>query len=365
QWRLDDFGSDGAFERIKAWDPDLIFCHGTTDMKFEAAVLDLAPGIFFAHNYVTCISGLKTRKLPTPAPCSRLFGPACLLQYFPRHCGGRSPITMIKLYREQSQRLELMRRYAVIATNSSYLSEEYQRHGFTTYRLPYPVFGDSQHRPRAIMPDAESVWRLLFVGRMDRLKGGDVLLEALPAVWAGTHREVELVFVGDGPDRNAWQRKAEQIQSVTPGIRIVFTGWLEKSKVGEAYAQADLLVVPSLWPEPCGVVGVEAGLHSVPSVAFRVGGIPDWLHSGKNGFLAPGDPPTAAGLAAAIAQALDPDVHPALCEGARKMAQSWTLDWHCDEFDRLVEKVLQGGFKNVGSISSEPAIAVSAADDNC
>lgn len=360
QWRMEDFGPGVARQKIKDWRPDLIFCHGTTDMKFEAEVLKLAPGIFFAHNYVTCISGQKTQKFPAPAPCTRLFGPACLAQYFPRRCGGRSPITMVKLYREQSQRLKLMRSYAVIATNSDYLAAEYERHGFATHRLPYPVFGDSKPRPRAIREEATQSWRLLFVGRMDRLKGGQILIEALPAIRAGADRDVELTFVGDGPERKRWERHARRILGASPGIHINFAGWLERSKVAQAYAQADLLVVPSLWPEPCGVVGVEAGLYGVPSVAFRVGGIPDWLHSGENGFLAPGDPPTAAGLAQAVVRALDPKIHPALCDGARTLAQSWTLDWHCNEFDLLVEKVIRGGFTNVGSVANEKASAVSA-----
>jgi glycosyltransferase involved in cell wall biosynthesis len=358
QWRMEDFGSAGTLQRIKDWRPELIFCHGTTDMKFEAEVLKLAPGIFFAHNYVTCISGLKTRKFPTPEPCTRLFGPACLVQYFPRHCGGHSPITMVKLYREQSERLKLMRKYAVIATNSDYLAEEYHRHGFATHRLPYPVFGDSKQRTRAIRPALLQSWHLLFVGRMDRLKGGEVLLDALPAIRAGTDRNLELILVGDGPDRKMWQAKAERVQAATPGTRIEFTGWLEKSQVAKAYAGADLLVVPSLWPEPCGVVGVEAGLYNVPSVAFKVGGIPDWLHPGENGFLAPGNPPTAAGLADAVVRALDPKIHTDLCQSARKMAQSWTLDWHCHEFDLLVQDVIRSGSAGSSSGSDKtPGIA--------
>ena len=60
-------------------------------------------------------------------------------------------------------------------------------------------------------------------------------------------------------------------------------------------ASADLLVVPSLWPEPFGLVGLEGARSRLPAAAFAVGGIPDWLRSGVNGYLAPGDPPTPAG----------------------------------------------------------------------
>ena len=50
-------------------------------------------------------------------------------------------------------------------------------------------------------------------------------------------------------------------------------------------------MVPSIWPEPFGQVGPEAGLYGVPAAAFAVGGTPSWLTDGVNGRLAPGDPP--------------------------------------------------------------------------
>ena len=56
----------------------------------------------------------------------------------------------------------------------------------------------------------------------------------------------------------------------------------------------DLLVVPSVWPEPFGLVGPEAAHHGVPSAAFAVGGIPEWLVDGVSGHLAAGDRPTGA-----------------------------------------------------------------------
>ena len=48
-----------------------------------------------------------------------------------------------------------------------------------------------------------------------------------------------------------------------------------------------LLVVPSVWPEPFGSVGMAAARCGVPAAAFAVGGIPQWLHDGVNGHLAP------------------------------------------------------------------------------
>ena len=88
-------------------------------------------------------------------------------------------------------------------------------------------------------------------------------------------------------------------------------------------------MIPSIWPEPFGLVGIEAGLASVPAVAFRVGGIPDWLTDNVNGFLAPGDPPTSKGLADAISKGIqNPETYGRLREGARSKAERFGADRH-------------------------------------
>jgi glycosyltransferase involved in cell wall biosynthesis len=63
--------------------------------------------------------------------------------------------------------------------------------------------------------------------------------------------------------------------------------------------------MPSLWPEPYGLVGTEANRRGVPVVAYATGGIPEWLLDGVNGCLAPADPPTVDGLAEAIVRCLE------------------------------------------------------------
>jgi glycosyltransferase involved in cell wall biosynthesis len=76
-------------------------------------------------------------------------------------------------------------------------------------------------------------------------------------------------------------------------------------------------------------VGTEAGLFGVPAAAFDVGGIRDWLSDGVNGFLAPGIPPTAKGLAQAIIKCLrDPTIHSKLRSGAIEVAQQFNIQNH-------------------------------------
>jgi glycosyltransferase involved in cell wall biosynthesis len=102
---------------------------------------------------------------------------------------------------------------------------------------------------------------------------------------------------------------------------------------------ADLLVVPSLWPEPFGSVGPAAGQHGLPAAAFAVGGIPQWLLDGVTGHLAPSDPPTSAGLACAIIRCLEDPLHyTALREGARQMASTFTMERHLPELIKVLAR---------------------------
>jgi glycosyltransferase involved in cell wall biosynthesis len=179
---------------------------------------------------------------------------------------------------------------------------------------------------------------------MDSLKGGRYFLDALPFVAGALGRKLDVTFVGDGPARAAWQAAADKLAAREPRVRIGFQGWLDHAGVDAFLAAADLLVVPSVWPEPFGLVGLEAARHRLPVAAFAVGGIPDWLRPGVNGYLAPGDPPTARGLADAIIACLeDPDTHARLRDGAGAVAAEFTLDRHMDALLRVLNDAARSG----------------------
>jgi len=269
-------------------------------------------------------------KTPTNIPCSRVFGWPCLVNYYPRRCGGLSPITMVRDFRQQSRRLELMSQYKAVVTLSAHMQREYTRHGVAAKAIGAPA--------EPAVPSAGAAGRLnpdlselLFVGRMVDLKGGTYLLDALPRVASNLGRPLNVTFAGDGPARASWQASAAKLTAKEPGMRVEFTGWRDAGEIDALLARADLLVVPSLWPEPFGLVGLEAARHRLPVAAFAVGGIPDWLHSGVNGYLAPGNPPTAAGLADAIVACLkDRDMHARLREGAAHVLEEFSLERHVD-----------------------------------
>ena len=104
-----ELGTRRALAALREWRPDLLYIHKVSQPGVETKLLDIAPAVFFAHDYYgTCISGAKTFKSPQVIPCDRRFGWQCLLHYYPHRCGGLNPVTMLKLYRLQSRRLKLM-----------------------------------------------------------------------------------------------------------------------------------------------------------------------------------------------------------------------------------------------------------------
>ena len=298
--------TSGAWSDIRAWRPDVTYAHGLLSPAVETRVLGFAPAVLAGHSYYgTCISGDKAHRFPIVQPCARVFGPACLALYFPRRCGGRSPVSMVHAYRRQRRRQRLLSRYAAVITPSEHMRREFVRHGTApdrTHTLSFaqvePAATTAAIRPRRLVAGAPL--RLTFIGRMTELKGGQALLAAAGPVHAQLRRRVEVTLAGDGPSRDEWERQAQRITRTCPGVAVTFAGWLSPQAVAAHLDQTDIVVVPSLWPEPFGLVGPEANRRGIPVVAYGTGGIPEWLEDGVNGCLAPGDPPAPDGLAAAI-----------------------------------------------------------------
>jgi glycosyltransferase involved in cell wall biosynthesis len=331
RWHLDDAD---ALSAALVWRPDVCFLQGLESPDAEEALLDRVPCVLFAHNYHgTCVSGTKRYALPCARPCGRTFGPGCLLAYYPRRCGGLNPRTLWRLYRLQRRRRSLLDRFRGVAVASEHMRDEYLRNGVTPRRLHVlPLF------PAGIEPDREPpVERrptgcILLVGRLTQVKGGLVLVEALRMARSRLSLSPTLVLVGTGPERAAVERAAH-----AAGLSCEAHGWVGAVRRTELMRGADLLAIPSLWPEPFGLVGIEAGCVGLPAVGFAVGGIPDWLRPGDTGELAPGDPPTSAGLADAIVRALaDPEHWQRLRHGAWQGTRRFTPDRHLDQLEHIL-----------------------------
>ncbi|MEI9939935.1 MAG: glycosyltransferase [Pseudomonadota bacterium] len=186
--------------------------------------------------------------------------------------------------------------------------------------FPPPVDLD----PDPIPPSArESPRRILFLSRFTSGKGGIRAVQAVARCQRNmSDRPLYLTMAGDGPELANCQKLAMKL-----GVSSDFPGWVGAEKRMALLRNADVLIVPSLWPEPFGMVGVEAGSVGVPAVAYRAGGIVDWLRPGENGELAEGF--GSRTLALALERALrDPQHHHRLQLGAWRAAHEFNGQRH-------------------------------------
>jgi glycosyltransferase involved in cell wall biosynthesis len=165
-----------------------------------------------------------------------------------------------------------------------------------TWYVEASLWPDERHIIRVREPKGVST--VLFVGRVTFDKGlADLLYAAKFLVERGQSFVVHIV--GTGPDRARLEHLAAQL-----GIddRIRFSGFVPQGEqLWRIYESADLFVLPS-HSEALGLVLLEAMSRGLPIVATKVGGIPDLIEHGVNGFLVPLHAPKQ--LAGAIEQLL-------------------------------------------------------------
>lgn len=336
-WCHEELGTQVILQRVAAFRPDIVYTQGLSSPELEAELLNTHPSVLFAHGYYgTCATGRKCHATPHYRPCARRFGPVCLLLHYPARCGGLHPITAMKRYRVEARRNVLLSRFEAVLVASRHMYNEFANHGVDPQRLrilPLPTTScvPEVKAPAFRIPEG----RILFMGRLTDLKGGAYLLRAIPMAARKLNRPLRVVVAGSGVEEQTLRELALELS-----VSMEFTGWLNGQRRQELVCNCDLLAVPSLWPEPFGLVGLEAACRGLPAVGYAVGGIPEWLIPGFSGELAPSDPPTENGLADAIVRALgDSEHYQDLRLGAWQMSKRFSLSAHLDGLEMVLEEV--------------------------
>ena len=191
-----------------------------------------------------------------------------------------------------------------------------RRAGIPARRLAHIANGIPLEPPAAATTTRRPVWpsdkrRVLFVGRFDRQKGLDLLLQAL-------HELRDCAFaclvgsavLGDG----ALLQLPSNAQA---------TGWLAGPELGAYYETADVLVAPSRW-EGFGLTAVEAMRAGLPVIATRVGGLAEVVKHGVTGLLV--EPNSSAALVEAIRGATAESLRSMGEAGRRRFVEHFTFD---------------------------------------
>jgi glycosyltransferase involved in cell wall biosynthesis len=182
-----------------------------------------------------------------------------------------------------------------ITVISRVLAQRAQAFGRESVLIPNGI--DRAAVERACGSHAKVPGRILFVGRLERMKGVDTLLTAFAAMDNGqwtmdNERRIttKLRIVGDGSQRATLEKLAHDL-----GIadRVTFAGWVKVPEVFDEFAQAEIFCGLSR-SEALGNVFLEAQAALCAVIGTRVGGIPDSVEDGVTGLLVPPDDAKAA-----------------------------------------------------------------------
>ena len=191
---------------------------------------------------------------------------------------------------------------------------------------------------------------VLFVGRIEQIKGIDVLLRALGLLFfrhPELRNDVCLLVVGGALDPNDDSpeiEKVEELQRLVHQHRmeanVSFVGSMDQQRLALFYAAADVCAVPSL-TESFGLVALEAMACGTPVVGTRVGGLQTLIDHGESGLLVPAGDYQA--LAESIATVLtDHRLRMHLAHGARDRAEHYSWRSVGDRIEGLYAKILAG-----------------------
>lgn len=198
------------------------------------------------------------------------------------------------------------------------------------FQPPTPADVEAARRKLELAGDAPVA---ACIARFHQIKGVDVLVEA----WGEVTKALPpatLLLIGDGPQRAALEEDARAL-----GIRdrVRFLGY--RDSVLEGLWASDIVVVPSRM-EGLSLAALEAMATGLPVVATRVGGLPEIVEDGTNGFLA--DPEDPGDLARSIRRAFDAvkaDGAP-LREAARSVAKAHDLSTFIHQLDGLYRSLV-------------------------
>jgi len=267
---------------LRDFAPDVAYVHKMADLGVIKGLLASGtPLVRMVHDHdLYCMRSYKYNCL-TRRVCQRKASLFCVFgcgAFLARDRAGRVPVKWVG-YWSKREEIDLNKRFDRLIVGSEYMRQELLRNGFDPDRLEIhaPVPPGETRALRSNLGDRNL---LVFAGQVVRGKGVDVLLEALALV----RMPFECFVFGDGNHRGYCEKLCRRL-----GLsdRVHFKGYVPQAELARSFAECSVVLVPSVWPEPFGAVGLEGMRHGVPVVGFDAGGIREWLIDGQNGWLVP------------------------------------------------------------------------------
>lgn len=297
--------------------PDVCYVHIALAPDVCRTAAAVAPVVAYAHDYTMVCPGGGRYLHRSQAFCEEGPGLRCFRRAYTERTTNRRPDRLLRAYRRVRAWPSAWRDVSRVLVASPFVADVLAAAGVAGEQLrvvPYPVAPGGGRR-------REPGTDVVFIGRLVAAKGVDVLLRSL-----GRLHGARAAIAGDGPERDRLERLARE-QGLED--RVTFHGWIDDAQRARLLASARTLVLPSLWDEPFGIVGLEALAAGVPVVASDVGGIPSWLADGEAGLLVPrGDSHALAEALAAVLR--DDDLHGRFAEAASDVVARFSIDRHLE-----------------------------------
>ncbi|MUG96402.1 glycosyltransferase [Scytonema sp. UIC 10036] len=291
--------------------------------------------VFTAHNHsLYCPSGTKYLAGQRVVCDRNLSYLGCTWGKIVDGCGSRKPLRMMRELQLTHKALDIVKeRKVLIIAPSDYIRNEHIKNGIPPQQVVtlHNAISVSETATTPLSAEVHKNHRILFAGRIVPDKGLEWLLRSL----AETDERIHLDIAGDGWDRPRLERLAN---SLGLNKRITWHGWCASYKIKALYEQCFAVVFPSIWPEPAGLITLEAYTHYRPVIASAVGGIPEYIQPEETGLLVPGN--DIQKLAQAITE-LDTDYEKCRHMGEQGHAlfmKKFTMDIHIQGLQKLYEK---------------------------
>ena len=244
------------------------------------------PTIFSVHNHsFYCPSGTKYLA-GQHTVCDRNFSYlGCTWGKLIDKCGSRRPLRTVRELQKTQNFLDVLKKVKItFIANSEYVRQELIQNGVPHEQTVTLHCGISVPKTATapLSLEVHQNHRILFVGRIVSDKGLEWLLKTL----IHTHPQIQLDIAGEGWERPQLEKLANTLRLSN---RITWHGWCDPDKINKLYQQCFAVIFPSVWPEPAGLVTLEAYASYRPVIGSAVGGIPEHLRDGETGILVPGN----------------------------------------------------------------------------
>ncbi len=251
--------------------PDALHINNLYHLSFAPLQAAAAPFLLDAHDYwPVCFS--KDLFKDDKKFCTQKENWRCSVCLSKKFSFPLEPIFIPNLYIESSIKRKLLSPASQVICHSDFVKQRLLERGYDSAVVPYPYFGKKYSGKEN---KNQKKLRLLFVGRVEYKKGADILLEiAEHFKKAGVDFRIDVI--GEGALQKSLDRKDMNI----------FTHGFLKDERYNYFAQADFLVAPSRWPEPFGMVALEAMEYRLPVITLESsGGLNDLVKQNNVGLV--------------------------------------------------------------------------------